>query len=456
MDSTALSSGSLYKRLFALAIPMALQNIISFGVNLADNLMVGQLGESSISGVYVANQITYIFGMLVLGMGTALVILASQYWGRKDVESVKTIASMTTKLSLIVGVVFCLIMQFGGQFILSTITTEKAAIAEGMRYARIVSFSYIFYALTNVLLASMRCVGSVRIGLVVSISAFVTNVALNAVFIFGLLGFPAMGVAGAALATLISRVVEFGIAVYFVLKVDKKLCMKILDITRFNGRLAADFVRYGGPVILGDILWGVGMAAHAYILGRMGEMAMSASSIAGNINQIFAVMVYGTAGAAGVIIGQTVGEGDLQRIKSYSKKLQMVFLGIGLASGLLLFASKGFVLMFYSNLQLQTLEYTIQFLIILSISLVGTGYQMSVLTGIVRAGGATHFVLINDLIFVWLVVIPSSAVAAFVFHAPVWVVFALLKGDQIYKCFVAAIKVNRFKWIRKLTREEVM
>lgn len=446
---------AMLARLITLALPIAFQNIIAFGSGLADNLMVGQLSENALGGVFIANQVQNILQMLVMGMGAALIILAAQYWGKGDRDSVKTIISIVFKIALVVGLLFFAGVFFFGRSIFWILSDEPAVVEEAVRYARIVCFGYFFFCISNVLISSMRCVGTMRIGLIVSLCAFAVDLFLNWVLIFGKLGAPAMGIEGAALSTAIGRLIECIILLIYVLVVDKKLALKPRDITLYNSLLMRDYFRYGAPVILGDVLWGFGGAAQASILGRLGASVMAASSMAGNIHQIFGVIVYGTAGASGIIIGQTVGEGEYEKVRSYSKTLQFVFLGLGLVSGLLLFVCKDAVLLLYSNLEADTLRFATQFLTVMSVTLIGTGYQMSTLTGIVRAGGATHFVLINDLIFVWLVVIPSAFLAAFVFHAPAWVVFACLKCDQILKCFVAVVKVNRFRWIKNLTRESL-
>ncbi len=444
-----------YKRLLSLALPITLQNIIGFGSGLADNLMVGQLSENALGGVFIANQVQNILQMIVIGLGTSLTVLAAQYWGKGETGPVKTIVSIVFKIALAVGTLFFLGMFFFGRPILHLLSDEPGVLDEAMIYARVVCFGYFFFCVSSVFMSSMRCVGTTRIGLIVSSCAFCIDLFLNWVLIFGKLGAPAMGIRGAALSTVIGRIIECLIMLFYILYKDRKLKLRPRDIRRYDRFLMRDYIHYGTPIILGDVFWGLGGAAQASILGRLGAPVMAASSMAGNIQQIFAVAVYGTAGASGIVIGQTVGTGDFERVKAYSKKLQFVFLGIGLCSGLLLFGAKDLVLRLYGNLEPETLRYATQFIMVLSVTLVGTGYQMSVLTGIVRAGGATHFVLINDLIFVWLVVIPSASLSAFVFHASPWIVYACLKCDQILKCFVAVIKVNRFRWIKKLTRDSL-
>ncbi|NMB38100.1 MAG: hypothetical protein GX994_00800 [Firmicutes bacterium] len=245
---------------------------------------------------------------------------------------------------------------------------------------------------------------------------------------------------------------ETPILIIYLRFIDKKLHIRFRDLVETNAGLVKDFFKYGFPVIFGDILWGINLAVQGAVMGRLGATALAAASIANVVFSMVAVGVYGTSGASAVIIGQTVGARDYKKLKLYTKQLQIVFLVVGVISGLTLYCTKDYILMLY-NLSDEAIEMTRQFLNILSVTIVGTSYQMSSLTGIVRPGGSTRFVLINDSIFAWGVAVPSALIAAFVFKAPPPVVFACQKCDQILKCAVAVVTVNRFKWVRNLTHE---
>lgn len=444
----------LYKRVLFLAIPMAMQNVITFSVGLADNIMVGSLGEFALSGVYVANQIQSILQMLVMGLGAAVLVLATQYWGKRDTSSIKIIIGIALKFSVAAGLVFFIAALFFPVQILRIFTNEQEVINQGLNYMTVIRFTYVFFCITQVLIASMRCVETVKIGMYVSIVTFFVNVSLNWILIFGHLGAPALGVQGAAIATLIARILETFIMIFYVRIIDNKLHLRFKDLIKSNYSLLKDFFKYGLPVISGDICWGINIAVQGAIIGRLGATALASVSISNVVFSMVGVAIYGTSGASAVIIGQTVGSGKYETVKQYAKKLQILFLIIGVFSGAALFIVKDYVLLLY-NLSGDTIIMATQFLTVLSITMVGTSYQMPSLTGIVRAGGSIYFVLINDLIFVWLVIIPSALLAAFVFHAPPVVVFACLKSDQILKCAVAIVKVNRFKWMKNLTRESV-
>jgi putative MATE family efflux protein len=442
-----------YTSLVHIAFPLAMQNLITYGIGLADNFMVGSLGDLSLSGVFLSNQIQWLLFMLCTGLGAAMVVLAAQYMGKKDIKNAKVIIAITLKIALGIGTAATILVFLFSSKILKLFTQDEGVIAEGMRYIGIVCFSYVFFSVNSVLLASMRCVQNTKIGFLSSLTGFCVNVFLNWVLIFGNLGMPALGVSGAAIATLIARIAEFGVTFRHVRFVDKSLFLRVKDLALRNRDLLSDFFRYGIPVILGDILWGIGGSAQVAILGRLGTEVLAANTIAANLFQFFSVMVYGIANASGIIIGRTVGSGNYPQVKIYSQTLQLIFLAFGVLTGLLIFFTRNFVLAAgFPNISAEAHVYALQFLMVFSITIVGTSYQMSVLTGIVRAGGATSFILINDLIHVWLIVIPSALLSAFVFHFPPVVVFACLKCDQILKCIVAVIKLNRWDWMRKLTR----
>lgn len=445
---------AFYKSFALLTLPIIAQNIITHAVTLADNIMVSGLGEVTLDGVYVTNLVTMFVTQLIAGISPAIIILATQYWGKNDVKSMKNVISIGLRVSLCGAVLIGAALILFPNAILGLFTDDADVIAAATGYARIIAFTYVFYALSNILIAAMRCAEVVRIGLVVSIAALVTNVSLNWVFIYGHLGCSAMGAPGAALSTLISRVIEAAIMVYYVFFRDKKLRIRLSELfCKVERALLGDFIRYGFPVILGSLTWGINLLVQGTIIGHLDLNSISAYSIAGTVFSILTVAAYGSASASSIVIAKTVGGGDIEKVKTYARTLQVIFLIVGVFTGALIFFTRPLVLMIYGSMEPRTLELANQFLIVLAAMSVGTSYQMSTLTGIVRAGGATSFVLINDLIFVWCIVIPSAALAAFVFNAPSWVVVLCLKCDQILKCAVAVVEVNRFTWIKKLTRQ---
>ncbi|MWV42934.1 MATE family efflux transporter [Paenibacillus sp. HJL G12] len=438
---------SFYKNFFRLTLLIALQNIITLGVNLSDNLMLGGYSQSALSGVALANQIQFILQMLVMGAAEGLVILSSRSWGAKNLESVKKAASIGMRIALLVSVVMWIIVFVFPEGCMSLFTNEHGVIQEGAKYLRIICFSYVFFAITNVLLASLRSVEIVRIGFIVSLSTLIINVCLNYVLIYGHFGLPRMGVSGSATATLAARIIETVIVIIFIKRFDRRLMLKLKDFFQVDKELFRQYLRIGSPILMANALWACAMGAQSAILGHMGESAIAANSVATTVFQLVTVITYASASATAVVIGKTIGEGHVSKIITYSKTMQMLYLCIGLATGLVLFITKDYVTGLYTISE-EAKALAVQFMTVLSITVVGTAYQMPALTGIVRSGGDTKFVLYNDFIFMWLVVLPASAICAFVFDLSPLLTFICLKCDQILKCFVALVKVNRFKWIR--------
>jgi len=440
-----------YKTLLMLAIPMALQNMLSMSVGFVDNVMVGQLGERAVAGVMIANQVQNVLGMLVTGISASLVVLAAQYWGKKDTESVKAVVSIGLKVAVGVGFMVSIIVLLFPAYVLRIFTNDYAVIEEGARYIRILAFSYVFFCLTQTLMGAMRCIEVVRIGVWVSLSTLLISAAGNWLLIFGNLGFPEMGIQGAAIATLSARVLEAFIMIIYVRFIDKRLSIRFSELLKTNKQLLADFFRYGLPVMGGDVSWGMIGALKVAIIGRMGEPAMAANSIAVMLFGLITVAVWSTSNASGVIIGKTVGSGDYNLVKQYAKTLQVVFAGLGIIAGLSLFGLRdGFISLYNFNEETQIIAR--QFMMILSISVVFTSFHVPCFLGLIRAGGDTKFVFIVDSICSWAFVLPLSFLAAFVFNAPPWVVFLCIFSDQFYKWIIALIKTNRFGWIKNLTR----
>ena len=436
-----------YKSFFWLTLVIGLQNIISLGVNLSDNLMLGGYSESALSGVALGNQVQFLLHMLVLGAAEGVVIMSSRFWGAKDMGAIAKMASIGMRMA--VGLAFLLwaVVYFFPHGTLSLFTGEESVISEGVEYLKVICFSYVFFAVTNILLASLRSVETVKIGFIVSLSTLIINVSLNYVLIYGHLGFPELGVTGSAIATLIARVIETVIVCVYIKKYDRKILLKLKDFFRIDMGLFKQYIAVGSPILLSNTIWGLAMGAQTAILGHMGEAAIAANSIATTIFQLVTVVIYASASATAVLIGKTIGEGFTDKIKPYAKTLQVLYLILGLCAGAVLFILKDAVLGFYS-VSGEAKSLALQFMTVLSITVVGTAYQMPALTGIVRSGGDTRFVLYNDFIFMWLVVLPSSFLCAFVFDLSPLVTFICLKSDQILKCFVAVVKVNRYKWIR--------
>ena len=441
---------SFYKNFFSLCCVLVLNNVIILGVNLADNIMLGNFSEAALSGATACNQLQFIFQQLITGIGSTMVMMGSQHWGQKNTDGIKRLANGALICGLVLGGVMFLLATVMPRQFLTIFTDSEAFIAEGILYLNIIKYTYPIFALTNILLASLRAVESVRIGFVVSLFTLFTNLTLNYVLIFGRLGFPAMGSEGAAIATLVSRAVELLVVVAYIVLVDRKLRWRLADLVKPDLPVFKVFLVTCLPLVVCDGLFGISTALQTAILGHMTDAAISANSVASTLYQLLKVASVGCAGAAAVIIGRTIGEGRIDKTKEYAKTMQLIFVGVGVFICVALLLLRGPVVAAY-KISDEAKDLAYRFLGVLAFTGAGMAYQMPTNTGIIRGGGDAKYVLRTDFISIWCIVLPISFLAAFVFHWPPVVVIACLNADQVFKGIPAVIKCNRFHWIKKLT-----
>ena len=441
-----------YRQIARLTGFIAVQNVIACLVGLADNVMIGAYAQDALSGVALANQVQFLLQMIAGGLGDGMAVITAQYWGTRRLEPIRRVLSIALVFALGVGLLFFGMARFAPESVLSLLTGDAAAIAQGAAYMRIIAYSYLFFCTTMVFLAAQRSIENVGIGILASVSALGINIFFNWLLIFGNLGFPRLGARGAALATLLSRVVECGVCLAYTYRVDRKLAVAFRCFFRLDRTLLRDFRRYGTPVVLACGSWGIAMLIQTAVLGHLGSDAIAANAIANSLFQVITVVAYGISSASGVMVGKIVGSGDLRKLREYVQTLQWLYVGIGLLSSAILYLCKNWILSLYA-VSPEAMGMANSFMIVLSVTIIGTAYQNPSLTGIVRGGGNTKFVFYNDLIFMWGIVLPASILAAFVFRLNPVIVFCCLKADQVLKCFVAIWQVNSYRWVRKVTRE---
>lgn len=449
-----ISDNAFYKAFFTMTFTMALQNVIVFGVNLADSVMMGAYSETALSGVGICNNIQFFLNMAASGISSGMTVIASQYWGKKDIKPIYKVSAVAMWLGIIISALLFAFAAFAPEMLIRLFTDKEAVIEQAVLYLDVIKHTYLIYMLSSIILAILRSVETVKIGFYVSLSSFAINIFLNYILIYGKMGAPEMGIRGAAVATLISRLIELIVTVIYLLFIDKKLKMRIKDLFAADIEMIRDFFKTGLPLMMSSVLWGIAMSVQGAIIGRLIESAIAANSIATTIYQVATVIAYASSTSACVLIGKTIGENKpMDIIKRRSKNLQLIFLAIGIVSSGILLLTKNLIIDFY-NATPETLEITNQFIWVLSVTIIGTSYEVAALCGIVSGGGETSFVLKNDIIFMWLIVLPLSALSAFVFKLPVVVTFACLKADQILKCAVALVKVNSFNWVKTVTRDK--
>lgn len=443
---------SFYRKFLSIYVALVLQNVVTLSVNLADNMMLGSYSETALSGVAAVNQIQFIYQQLLMALGDGLVIFCSQYWGKRQTEPMKKIAATAMHAGLLIAVLLFALVSFFPCQAVGIFTTEESIIREGVSYLSIIRFTYLFFAVTQILLATLRSVEVVKIAFYLSVMTFFVNCGINYVLIYGHFGAPEMGAAGAAIGTLAARVTELTVLIIYIIKKEKQLHLSVRSYLQHDRVLSGDYFRVTAPMLVVQGLWGVNTALQTVILGHMTAAAIAANSVASTIFMMVKSMAVGAASTASIIIGNTIGTGDIGLVKKYSGKLQRIFVVIGLVSGLLLFLIRVPILQLY-DLSAATKEMANTFLIILSVVVIGMSYQMPTNNGIIRGGGNAMFVVKMDLISIWGIVIPLSFIMAFVVKASPAVVVCCLNADQLFKCIPAFLESHYGNWIRKLTRE---
>lgn len=442
----------LYRRFLSLAVVLVMQNVVTLSVNLADNLMLGAYSETALAGVAAVNQIQFVYQQLLHALGDGVVIVGSQYWGKHQTGPMKKLASSAMRFALILSAVLLAVMSLIPYRVMGIFTRDSGIIEEGARYLNIIRFTYLFFAVTQILLATLRSVETVKIAFKLSVLTLFVNCGINYVLINGHFGAPEMGVEGAAIGTLAARILECVVLILYIAKKETRLNLRWRDYLAWDRVLTGDYLRITIPMLIVQGLWGVNTALQTVILGHMTANAIAANSVASTLFLMVKSMAVGSAAATSVIIGKAVGTGDRELAGSYARSLQRVFVLIGIVSGTILFFIRIPVLGLY-DLSAETRDMANTFLIILSVVCVGMSYQMPTNNGIIRGGGNPMFVVKMDLISIWLIVIPISLFMAFVVKASPVVVVCCLNADQIFKVVPAFLEVRYGNWMRKLTRD---
>ncbi len=445
---------SFYKALFSMLAIVALQNLVAYSVNMTDNIMLGSYSQNALSGASTVNQIFFVVQQFALSLGNSLVALSSQYWGQKRIEPIRAITAITLKIGAAIGVIFiaiCLIIPDG---ILRIFTTDDAIIAEGKDYLYIVVWTFLLFLITNIFMAALRAVGTVKISFYVSVVSLVVNIIINYVLIFGKLGFEAMGVRGAAIGTLVSRIIELVIIIVYIAKCDQKLHLFSKGWLKHDGQLFTDFVKIAAPTVGASVLWSISVPLQTAILGHLSADAIAANSVSTTFYQYLKVVVQAMSATSAVMIGQSIGKGNIERVKSDGRTLSVVCIALGVVLGALLFALRTPLLSLYTDsFSAEALQLADGLMIVMACVMVGMSYQMPVCFGIIQGGGDAKWNMAVNLISTWCIVVPLSFMAAFWWKLPVvWVVLCI-QSDQFFKGIPAFIHFRKYTWIKKLTRD---
>lgn len=447
-----------YGRVFALAFPIALQSLISIGVNMLDTIMVGKLGEDSLSATSLANSFISIYHIFCMGLGMGASVLVSRYWGMKKAGdepdkaslALKQTVSLMLRITLLLASVFAVVTLTMPGTLMKMYTSESEIIRLGSIYFKYSVITYFFLGLSLVATIVLRSVGQVKLPLIVSIGALFVNLIANYAFIFGHFGAPRMEIAGAAIGTLIARIYEAAVIVGYLLFADARIAFRFKDFFIKTSSLIGEYIRISIPVLISDALLAIGNNSVAMVIGHLGATFVAANAITSVTQQLSSVLTQGVSQAGAIVTGQTLGSGD--RDKTMEQGWQ--FLGLGLALGLL----SGIFIMAVSNpiiasydVSSETAAIARQLMASISFIMVFQSTNSILTKGVLRGGGDTKMLMIADNIFLWVVSIPLGMLAGFVLHLPAFWIYACLKSDQIIKTVWCIIRLKSEKWIKKIS-----
>ena len=452
MSRSMLKDRQFLKTLVTLMLPMVAQNLITLAAQMMDSLMLGRLGQIELSASSLANQPFFIFNLLIFGMASGSSVLNAQFWGKGDVRSIKIVISICLKVALIVSILLGAAVIIFPETVMRIYTDDPEIIAAGAEYLKIVGFCYFFFGLSNTLLTTIRSVGIVRIAVIDSIFSLVCNSCLNYLLIFGSFGFPKLGIRGAAIATVIARMGEAVIVLVYILVIDRKLRFKIRDFWEFDVGLLKNYLKNGLPVAFNEVLWSVGISIQSMVMGRLGASVVSASQIASIVQQFSSVLIFGVANAAAIIIGNDIGAGKMERARERVTWFRIIGVILGIFASCLILGLSGPVVSFY-NVPEETKQLATEMLRVLAVIVLFVAQTGIGVVGLLRGGGDPRFALFVDLAGLWLVATPAALLSAFVFGAPVLVVYACTKLDEPVKLLMLAWRMRNHHWMRDVTGE---
>lgn len=439
------------KTLFAIATPIALQNLITSSLNMVDTLMISSLGEASIAAVGLANQVFFFYALINFGINSGSSIFISQYWGRRDIVNIRRILGLAISISTIIGVIFTTAGLFFPEYLMKIFMDDPEIISLGVDYLRIASLSYIITAIGFAYSFALRSTGKPNVPMIISVISFVTNVVFNYLLIFGKFGFPEMGIKGAALGTLIARVVEIIFTIYAVYSNKGPLSGTIKELIDWDKEFIIRYIKTTTPVILNEGFWSLGQIMYTIAYARIGAEATAAIQLTTTIQNIFFVLVRGLANAGAVMIGNEIGAKKEETAYTYAIQFLLISLIIGLVLGSVMALTPDLTLKVFSDLNPGLYETARILLIIMGISFFIRTYNSTAVVGVLRGGGDTQFSLYLDMGSVWLVGVPLAFLGAIYLKLPVYWVFALVSLEEVAKLVISLPRILSKKWIRNLT-----
>lgn len=453
MKLNLFNDKEFYQKLTKLTLPIVLQSLMLAAVAAADALMLGSVEQNSMAAVSLATQIQFIQNMILSSIMAAASILGAQYWGKKDVRTLTDIFSISLRLSAATDVLFWAGCIFFPRYLMLIFTGDSELIEIGIRYLRIAGWSYLFTGFSQCYLTIMKVSEHAKESAIISSGAVIINIILNAILIYGFFGFPAMGVQGAAIATLIARVIELVLSVAYSFR-KTFVRPELKRLFHFNKQLSLDFAKCAFPLLGACLFWGVGFTSYTAFMGHLGADAAASNSIASVVRDLVCCFCNGLASGGGILVGNELGAGKLDQGKLYGDRLLWLSVILGFASTFLMLLLTPLVMKFVKLTEVAH-ALLLGMMVIMAVYMIGRTINSVVINGIFAAGGDTLFDVYSLAVAMWLLAVPLAFLGTFVFHWPVLVVYACTCVDEVGKIPWVLIHYKKYKWVKDLTRENL-
>lgn len=444
-----LDDKKFIKKAIAIAIPITFQLLLNTTLNFIDILMIGSLGETTIAAVGLANKVFFVFSLLLFGICSGSSILTSQYFGKKDIKSIRRVLGISLVIGLIGSIFFVIPGILCPKLAMNIFTPSTNTIAIGASYLAIVAISYPLTAITNVYTAVLRSVNEVRLPVVISLVSIFINIVLNYTLIFGHFGAPALGVQGAALGTLIARIIECLSILTIIYIKNGPAAAKIKELIDFNKEFTKKFFITVTPVIINEFMWGLGVTMYSLVYGRMGDGAVAAITITQNVEQIITVMFQGIGSATAVILGNELGANKLEKADIHAKYLIVIQLVLSLVMGVVCFLIKMPLIRLFSVSEFVALDIS-KCLIVFIIYLPFKMFNLVNIVGVLRSGGDTKAALFLDVTGVWIIGIPLAFLGGIFLGLPIYIVYAMVMFEEVYKFILGIRRYRQKKWLKNI------
>lgn len=449
---TMLQDRTFLRKAVRIAFPVAMQGMLNTTVNLVDTMMIGSLGETPIAAVGLANKVFFVFSLLVFGVVSGSGVLAAQYWGNNDVKNIRKVLGLALMISLLGSLFFVIPSLARPEAVMRIFTTSEGSIAVGASYLMVAALSYPFTAVTNTYVAMMRSVGRVKAPVIISCCTIFINITFNYLLIFGNFGAPALGAPGAAIATLIARICECGAILTVTYVTRSPIACHVRELFGYSRAFLRQFFQTVSPVIANEFIWGLGTTMYSLAYGRMGDNAVAAITIATTIQDIVIVLFQGLSAATAVVLGHELGAGKLKDAERYAKNFLILQFLVSLAAMGFIYAIRWQIIGMY-HITPEVAENVSRCLLVFILFCPFRTFNYVNVVGVLRSGGDTKVCLFIDTSGVWAIGVPMAFIGGLFLQAPIYMVYAMVTLEEIYKAVVGYIRYRQKKWLRNLAVE---